>query len=206
MNKFAFGAALAALSLAVPGSALAQRTPAATIVIVDTSRIYRDCTACRAAQTQLQSMGTALQTRQQQLGQPLQTEATSIEQAAAAARNLTGAARTAAEASLQTRLQALQTRQTSANQELSRQEQTLRSSQAHVLQQINTRLQPIVNAAMTAHGANIALDQGSTLARSQALDITTEVLGTLNQQLPNVSVTPLPQQPGQPAAQQPQGR
>ena len=96
MNKFALGAALAALSLAVPGSAIAQRTPAASIVIVDTARIYRECTACRAAQTQLQTMGTALQTRQQQLGQPLQTEATSIEQAATAARNLTGAARTRA--------------------------------------------------------------------------------------------------------------
>jgi hypothetical protein len=58
---------------------------------------------------------------------------------------------------------------------------------------------------MTARGANVALDVNATLARTQALDVTTEVLTQLNQQLPSVSVTPLPagQQPPQ---QQPQGR
>ena len=85
MNKLAFGAALAALSLALPGAAQAQRTPGAVIVVVDTDRVYRECTACRAAQTQLQGMVTSARTRASQLGQPLQTEAQSIEQAGAAA-------------------------------------------------------------------------------------------------------------------------
>ncbi|HYF47607.1 MAG TPA: OmpH family outer membrane protein, partial [Acidimicrobiales bacterium] len=97
MNKFAFGAALAALSLAIPGVAQAQRAPGAVIVIIDTDRVYRECTACRAAQTQLQGMITSARNRAQQLGQPLQNEAQSIEQAAAALRNQTGAARTTAE-------------------------------------------------------------------------------------------------------------
>jgi hypothetical protein len=56
---------------------------------------------------------------------------------------------------------------------------------------------------MTARGANVALDVQATIARAQALDVTNEVLTALNQQLPSVSVTPLPQQPQQ---QQPQGR
>jgi outer membrane protein len=205
MNKLAFGAAVAALSLAMPGAAFAQRVPGATVVVVDTGRIYRECTACRAAQTQLQTQITQLQQRATQLGQPLQTEMQSIEQAAATARNQQGAARTAAETAIQTRLQALQTRQNTANQELQGREQTIRSTQAHVLQQINARLLPIINQVMTARNANLAVDVDATLAHSTALNVTTDVLNALNQQLPSVSVTPLPQQPGT-TPPQPQGR
>ena len=59
--------ALSASALAVPSAAIAQRAPAAVIVVVDSDRIYRDCTACKTAQTQLQSRLTGLQTRQQTL-------------------------------------------------------------------------------------------------------------------------------------------
>src|SRR5688500_10996127 len=120
MNKYAVGEALAALSLAVPGAVSAQRVANAQIVGVDTDRIYRECAACRTAQNALQGMITSARTRAQQLGQPLQTEAQSIEQAAAALRNQTGAARTAAETALSNRAQQFQTRQTSAQQELAR--------------------------------------------------------------------------------------
>src|SRR5687767_4319041 len=123
MNKFTISAALAALSLAMPGAAQGQRATNAQIIIVDTGRIFRECTACRAAQTQIQGQVTALQQRAQQLGQPLQTEAQSIQQAAQAARAQTGAARTAAESALQTRIQSLQARENTANQELQRGEQ-----------------------------------------------------------------------------------
>jgi Skp family chaperone for outer membrane proteins len=203
MNKFAFGAALAALSLAMPGAAVAQRTPGAVIVLVDSSRVYRDCSACKAAQTQLETQITQLRQRAQTLGQPLETEMQSIQQAAAAARNQQGAARTTAEAALQTRVQALQNRQNTANQELQGREQTIRSTEAHVLQQINVRLNPIINQVMIAHNANLAVDVGATMAHAAQLDVTNEVLTALNQQLPSVSVTPLPQQPAQ---QQPPGR
>ncbi len=200
MNKLLLGTALAALAAAVPAAAPAQRAPAAVVVVVDSDRIYRDCTACRAAQTQIQSQITALQQRAQALGQPIQTEAQSIQQAAQAARNQQGAARTAAEAALQQRATALQTRQNTANQEIGRLEQNIQSTRANVVQQINTRLNPIINQVMTARGANLAVDVNATLARSQALEVTAEVLAALNQQLPSVSVTPLPQ------GQQPQGR
>jgi Skp family chaperone for outer membrane proteins len=204
MNKFAFGAALAALSLAVPGVAQAQqRAPAAVIVIVDTDRIFRECTACRAAQTQLQGLVTSARTRAQQLGQPLQTEAQSIEQAGTQLRNQTGAARAAAESALNNRVQQFQTRQTTAQQEIQRLEQNIQSTQANVLRQINERLNPIITQIMNARNANIALDTNATLARSNALDVTNDVLTALNASLPSVSVTPLPQQPAQ---QQPQGR
>ena len=206
MNKLAVGAALAALSLAVPGVAAAQRTPNAQIIIIDTGRILRECTACVAAQTQLQGQFTALQQRAQTLGQPLQNEAQSISQAAQALRNqAAGAAKTAAETALQTRIQALQTRENTANQELARQEATIRSTQAHVVKQIQDRLRPIVTQVMNARNANLVLDTDATLHHSPALEVTNEVLAALNQQLPAVSVTPLPQQPAQ-NPQQPQGR
>jgi outer membrane protein len=203
MNKFAFGAALAALSVALPGVAQAQRTPGAVIVVVDTDRIYRECTACRAAQTQLQGLVTSARTRAQTLGTPLQTEAQSIEQAGAGLRNQTGAARAAAETALNTRVQQFQQRQTAAQQEVARLEQNIQSTQSNVLRQINERLNPIFATVMNAHQANIALDVGATLARSNTLDVTNEVLTALNGALPTVSVTPLPQAPAQ---QQPQGR
>ena len=198
MNRYLLAAPIALAML--PAAAVAQRAPAAQVLIVDTNTIYRTCTACVAAQAQLQTQVTALQQRQQQLSAPLQAEVQSIEQAATAARNQTGAARTTAEAAIQTRLQALQTRQNAANQELQRQEQNVRSSQQNVSQQIDARLGPIIRQVMTARGANLVLPKGAALANADALDVTAEVLAALNQQLPSVTVAPLPQQQQAPAA------
>ena len=67
---------------------------------MDTQKIFADCTACKAAQTQLQSQATAIQQRAQALGQPLQAEAEAIQKAAGGK---------APDAALQTRIRALQT-------------------------------------------------------------------------------------------------
>ncbi|HEY0625928.1 MAG TPA: OmpH family outer membrane protein [Allosphingosinicella sp.] len=197
MKKIILGMALAAVSASIPTVASAQRLGGAVVAVVDTDRIYRECTACRAAQTQLQTQVTSLQQRAQQLGQPLQTEAQQIQTAINA---LNGKQ---PDAALTSRAQSLQQRQNTANQEIQRLEQNIRSTQAHVAQQIGARLNPIINQVMTQRGANLAVDVGATLAHSGALNVTNEVLAALNQQLPSVSVTPLPQQPAQ---QQPQGR
>jgi Skp family chaperone for outer membrane proteins len=196
MNKLTFGAALAVIAAAMPAAASAQRLSAQPIAVVDSDRIFRECTACRAAQTQLQTQLQQAQQRAQQLTAPLQTEGQSIQTAVNA---LNGRQ---PDAALTARIQALQTKQNTANQELSGREQTLRSTQQHVQQQIGTRLGPIINTVMAARGAAIVVDRGATLAVSPALDITNDVLAQLNQQLPSVSITPLPQ--GQ--QPQPQGR
>lgn len=192
MKKLMILAAVAATVSTTP--ALAQRAPAAVVVVVDTSRIYAECTACRAAQAQLQSQATALQSRQQALSGPIRTEAQAIQTAVNA---LSGRQ---PDAALTARIQAIQARETAANQELQRLQQGLQSSQANVLRQINARLNPAINQVMTARGANLAVDTDATLARSQSLDVTAAVLAALNSQLPSVSVTPLP------ANQTPQGR
>ena len=188
-------AALAAGALAVPSASLAQRAPAAVIVVVDSDRIYRDCTACRTAQTQLQTRVTGLQTRQQTLTNQLRTEGQSIQTA------INALAGKEPDAALRTRVQAFQKKQDDANQELSRSQQNLQSIQANILRQINARLNPVINQVMTARGANIALDTNATLAHAQSVNVTAEVLAGLNRALPSVSVTPLPAQ-----QQQPQGR
>lgn len=193
-------AAMAALAVLTPAAAMAQKLSPAVVAVVDTDRILRECTACKAAQTQLQTQVQQLQTRQQQLSAPIQTEAQAIQTAVNALQGKQP------DAALQQRIQALQGKQNTANQELGRQEQTVRSTQAHVVQQINQRLKPIVDAQMAAKGASLVVDREAVMAVSPSLDITNDVLAALNQQLPSVSVTPLPQAAGQPQPAQPQGR
>jgi Skp family chaperone for outer membrane proteins len=197
MNKALFGTALVAVLAAIPAAAPAQRIGPAVVAVVDTDRISQECTACRAAATQLQTQGQTLRTRAQTLQQQLQTQGQPIQTAVSA---LNGKQ---PDAALQQRITAFQTQQNNAQQELSRSEQNLRSTQLHIQQQIGARLGPIINTVAQARGANIAIDRGSALFAAPALDITNEVLAQLNQQLPSVSVTPLPQQQQQ---QQPQGR
>lgn len=194
-NKLLLGL-LAATAVAAPAAAQ-NRLPAAVIAVVDTDRVYGECTACRSALSQLQGQATALQSRQQALAQPIQTEGQAIQ---AAVNALPAAQRSNPPAALQQRIQRWEQSQQTANQELQRLQQTLQSTQVNVRRQIDARLGPIINQVMTQRGANIAIDTGATLARANGVDITTDVLAQLNQQLPSVSVTPAPQQQ-QPATQ-----
>jgi Skp family chaperone for outer membrane proteins len=185
----------AGAALAVPAAAQAQRAPAATIVVVDTDRVYQECNACRTAKTQLQSQAQALQARQQTLASQLRPEGQSIQ---AAIQALNGKE---PDAALKKRVEDFQTKEQQANDELSRSQQNLQSIQANVVRQIEERLRPVINQVMTQRGANMAVDLSSTLAHAQTTDVTDAVLAGLNAALPSVSLTPLPQQ-----QQQPQGR
>jgi hypothetical protein len=53
---------------------------------------------------------------------------------------------------------------------------------------------------MTRRGANLAVEVDNTLAHSQALDVTNEVIAQLNSTLAAVSATPLPQAATPPAS------
>lgn len=197
MNKLVFGTAFAALAIAVPASAPAQRLGAAVVAVIDTARIFRECNACRTAQTQLQQQVDQARQRAQQLGQPIQTEGQSLEN------TLKALGGKAPDAALQGRIQAFQARQNTANQELQSRQATIQRNQQYVAQQINAKLDPIIKSVMQSRGANIAVDMQATLATSPSIDVTNDVLAQLNQQLTSVSVTA----PAAPAnAQQPQGR
>lgn len=197
MRHILTSAALVASAVAVPTAAHAQRAPAAVVVVVDSSRIYRECTACRTAQASLQSQVNALQARQQALATPLRSEGQAIQ---AAIRALGGKE---PDAALRARVQAFQTKERQANEELQRAQSNLQSIQQNVLRQINARLSPAVNQVMVQRGANIAVDVDATIAHSQGTEVTDAVLAALNATLPSVSLTPLPAQQ-QPA--KPQGR
>ena len=190
--------ALAASALALPSAAIAQRAPGAVIVVVDSDAIYRDCAACRTAQASLKTRVASLQTRQQTLANQLRPEGQSLQTAVQA---LAGKA---PDAALRARAEAFQKKQDDANQELARGQQNLQSIQANIVRQINERLNPVINQVMTARGANIAVDVNATLAHTQAVNVTADVLAGLNRALPTVSLTPLPA--GQQPKQQPQGR
>jgi outer membrane protein len=198
MKKLALGAA-AALALSVPAIAPAQ----SNILVVDTDRVLSECTACVAANSQLQTMVQQAQQLQQQLQAPLQTQGQALQNEV---RALNGRE---PDAALQQRIQAYSTQEQSANQQLAQREQQIRSTQAHVSQQLGTRLIPIVEQIRTTRRASLVLPRSSALAADNSLDITTEVLAELNRQVPSVSVTPLPQPAQAPAAaqqQRPQGR
>ena len=194
MKKLALILAATAGAVGIPGAAHAQRAP---ILVVDTDRIIAECTACRAASTQLQSQIQQGRTRAQQLEASLKPEAESLEKAVQALGSRQP------DAALQARVNAFRTKQQQGATELQNRERTIQSTQTHVQQQIGARLVQVVEQSRARRQASIVMAKGNTLASDNAVDITGEVLAALNQQLPAVSVTPLPQQQ-QPA--RPQGR
>ncbi|HET9810119.1 MAG TPA: OmpH family outer membrane protein [Sphingomicrobium sp.] len=176
------------LTLSTQASAQTARAPAAVIVVVDASRVYSDCTACRTAQSQLQTRVTALQNRQKTLAGQLQPERAAIQKAIDA---LGGKE---PDAALKTRAQNFQTKSEQAQQELARTEQELQSIRANIIRQIDAKFNPAVRQVMTQYGANLALESEATIAHAAGVDVTTAVLAALNAALPSISATPLPQQ------------
>ena len=194
MRKILLLAAIAA-STAFPTAASAQARGG--VIIVDTANILSNCTACKAAQTQLEQRTNTIRTRVQTLQTQLQTEGKPIQDAVDALKGKQP------DAALQARITAFQTKERNAQQEIANSQRQLQSTAAHVQQQVGARLIQIVEQSRARRGASIAVAKESTLANDPSLDVTTEVLNALNQQLPSVSVTPLPQAQQQ---QQPQGR
>ena len=194
--KTIISAALLATAIALPTTAQAQTAP---ILIVDTEQVLATCTACVAAQAQLRTKQTQAQTRAQALQTELQTLGGPIQKAVDA---LAGKE---PDAALKQRITAFQTKERAAQQELGNLQNNLQSTGAHVQQQLATRLIAVVEQVRARRNAAVAVSKSSTLANSSAVDVTTEVLTALNEALPAVSVTPLPQQPA-PAAGTPTGR
>jgi len=197
MRKILLLAAIAATT-AIPSAVHAQAR--AAVLIVDTGEVMSTCTACKAAAAQLQQKQTALRTRATTLQQQLQTEGKPLQDQFNA---LNGKQ---PDAALQQKITAYQAKEKNAQQELAKGERDLQSTATNVQQQIGTRLVQIVEQIRAQRGAAIAVAKDSTLANDSSIDVTSQVLASLNQALPSVSVTPL-QQSTQPAQQQqPQGR
>jgi Skp family chaperone for outer membrane proteins len=182
MKRLLISASLAATAL-VPVAAQAQAIPPAIVAVVDLDRVTRECNACRTAQASLQSQLTALQSRQQALAGPLNTEGQSIQTAVSA---LNGKE---PDAALKARAQAWDTKRQQAGQEIQRQEQQLKANSDYVQKQIVDKLNPIYGQVMQRRGANVLVEQGTTLASGSALDVTNDVLAALNAALPTIQTT-----------------
>lgn len=178
ISLIAMGAAI------LPASALAQR---AAVLVVDTDRILAECTACRAASSQLQGQVSSARQRAQTLESQLRTEAQTLETQVKA---LNGRQ---PDAALQQKITAFQTRQQQARTELANRENQIQSTQAHVQQQIGARTVQIAEQVRARRQASVVMPKSALMAVEASADVTNEVLTALNQQLPSVSVTPLPQ-------------
>jgi Skp family chaperone for outer membrane proteins len=192
MKTLLVSAAFAA-ALVTPVAASAQAVPAAVIAVVDLEKVTSTCNACKTANATLQSQVNGLKTRQQALAGPLNTEGQSLETAAKA---LNGKE---PDAALQARAKAYQTKVQQAQQEIASREDQIRRNTAYIQKQILDKLGPIYQQVMTRRGANVLLEAGATLATSNSVDVTNDVVAALNTALPTISTTA-------PAQQAPKGR
>ena len=184
MRKSIVVAAVAACAFILPAAASA----APAVLVVDLDRVLSECTACRAASAAIQTQIQQGQARAQALETQLKPEAQALD---AAGRALGGKP---ADAALQKRANDFQARQQAAQAELQNKQRTIESTQANVQQQIASRVVLVSEQVRVRRQADIVIGKNATLASNPANDITGEVLAALNQQLPSVSVTPLPQQ------------
>ena len=182
MTKMLF-AALAASTFVVPAVASAQALPAPVIAIVNIQRAQTQCNACKTALAQLETQLNGLNSLKTSLEAPLRTEAAALE---AAANALAGKP---ADAALKARATAFQNKQSDAERQLGARQQAFQANRAHVLSQINTKLEPVVAAVLAKRGASVMLDTSQVIRSAPALDVTADVIAGLNASLPSISTT-----------------
>jgi Skp family chaperone for outer membrane proteins len=183
MTRAIFGTAAAAAAFTIAAAALAQdsQTPAPVILLIDSHRIAQDCTACKWANTVVESTVTQARRRAQQIDQSLQVETHSLqEQAQANDSAPSGARKTAVENALLSRAQQLDRARKAGQLEVEGMQQNIDSARENVSRQVSERLKPVMNQLMAAHRANLILDVDATLAHWPSIDATNEALSMLN--------------------------
>jgi Skp family chaperone for outer membrane proteins len=163
---------------------------------VDLDKVTSDCTACKSAQASLQGQITTLQNREKSLSGPLETEGKSIQTAVNA---LNGKE---PDAALQARIKAWQAKRDQGAQEIANQQQQIQRNQQYIQKQILDKLGPIYSQVMARRGANILVEMGTTLATTQSVDVTGDIVAALNAALPSIATTA----PAAPKPATPQGR
>ncbi len=195
MKQLMISAAFVAAMIA-PTTVSAQALPAAVVAVVDLDKVSTDCNACKKASLTLRAQVTALQAREKTLATPLQAEGKSIQ---AAVEALGGKE---PDATLQARIKAFQTKQQQGAAELQSQQAQIQRNSAYVQKQIQDKLGPIYTQVMQKRGATVLIEVGSTLATSANIDVTGDVVASLNTALPSIQTTA----PAEAKPAQPQGR
>src|SRR5689334_9100530 len=194
MKKMLVTAAFAATVL-MPSAAMAQSLPSAVIAVVDVETVTNECNACKTAVATLRSQATAEDSREKALVGPLQAEQKSLQAAIDALPQ-----GKEPDAALKARANAFQAKYEQAQQSAANGRAQLQRNSQYVNKQIADKLNPIFQQVMVRRGANILIEQGSTLATAKTVDVTGDVLAALNTALPSIATTA----PAAPA--QPQGR
>ena len=176
MNKYLFSAAMAAIALGAPVAGQAQQLPAPVIAVVNVEQIVQTCTACAAANVQLQGQLTQLQQR----AQALQTQIATEEQALQAAVNALPQGQQP-DAALQARINAFNMMRQNAQTELSASQTRLQRNVDYVHQQEGQRIRPAILSIMQQRGATIVMDRAATIEVSPTIDVTAAVLAVVNQ-------------------------
>ncbi len=94
------------------------------------------------------------------------------------------------QAALQTQAQNIQTRQQNAQRELQNLYMPVGRAQAYVEEQIVTKLDAALKAAMTKKRVAVVLQPQATVSYQPTVDITNDVTAELNASVPTVGITP----------------
>jgi Skp family chaperone for outer membrane proteins len=192
MKTLFISAAFAAAVLA-PSSASAQSLPAAVVAVVDLDRVTSECNACKTASAALKGQVSSFESRRETLASTLQAEQKSIQTSIDALKGKEP------DAALQARVKAFQAKAQSSEQELAGEQAQIQRNQQYIQRQIQEKLAPIYQQVMQRRGANLLVEVGATLATAQSVDVTNDVLASLNSTLPSLITTA-------PAQAAPQGR
>lgn len=192
MKTLLISAAFAAAVLA-PSAASAQSIPSAVVAVVDLDRVTSECNACKTASAALKGQVSSFESRREALASSLQTEQKSIQTSIDALKGKQP------DAALEARVKAFQAKAQTSEQELASQQAQIQRNQQYIQKQIQDRLAPIYQQVMQRRGANLLVEVGATLATAQSVDVTNDVLASLNSALPSLITTA-------PAQTTPQGR
>lgn len=183
MKKSTIALALGVM-IATSGGAFAQQ---AGLLIVDMNKVVRDSAAFKAAQPQIQARAKQIEDRRNGYQAQFSKEANDLQEQARSG--------VATEDVLRPKQQDLQKRASAAEDELKRQAVDLQRSDRFVVEQILDEVDKIAAEIQKTRGAAAVLRAEATISHTESMDITNQVLQTLNQRKPAVSLTPPPETP-----------
>jgi Skp family chaperone for outer membrane proteins len=188
LTKLVLATAVSAVALASAPGAFAQRSNAASVVVINYQRLVGESALGRDMSTKLQGVRSQIQAQGQAMqseGQAIQTEEQSL---ATATRGMTEA-QVRANAALSTRVQAFQTRA----QQFQARQQALQGdfqcTQIIALRDFQNRANPIVRTVMQSRGAGVVVDANSAQVFDPSMDITSTVIQQLDGAARTATVT-----------------
>jgi Skp family chaperone for outer membrane proteins len=157
-------------------------TPPSVIVIVNSDQIFSQSKVGQNVRSQIQSLAKKLQAESQKSEEALKIEA----------KNLSEQRRLLSESDFGKKVQSFEEKQQNFQRTMQQRSQELQLGSNKARGEIEAVVRPIFADVMTAHGANILLDQSVVLAGGVDFNVTTEVLQALDAKLTSVTVKSVP--------------